>query len=1026
MIRRTLDNPRGVFAATLLVLGIGLWSVFQMSVQLLPNVEANQITIITRWAGAGPQEVEESLLKPQEEVLRGLPRLVELEAQALPGIALIRLQFAIGVDPQAALIDIANRLARVTSYPPDVIEPQIVAGPTANEAAISWLSIKPKPGNNTTVTAYTGLVERRIRPIVERIEGVAGTNLVGGQQRQVQVLADPWAMARNQLTLSELRGYLVQNRNVSGGYFGVGRRQYALRLNTRLSPEEMEDAIIRNDERGATFLKEVADIRFGLADEIGVFSENGGQSIAISVQPNEGANVIRLMSSLRETVAQLEQSVLEPAGLEIQIVYDESIYVKQAITLVVGNLIMGIILAVAVLWFFIRHLRTTLVIAVCIPLTLMTTFILLNGFGRTLNVISLAGLAFAVGLSLDAGIVVLENIHRHVSRSSDSILQAIAEATVEVRGALIASSVTTVAVFAPIIFLKDVSAQLFADLAITISSAVGVSVLVAFFLVPTLARVFGVKSDSIDPFADFWASAAARITKIGDSPLRRISVIIGCVIVSIGGTVFLLPQADYLPDGRQNQLYAYIVPPPGLSMDTARTEITDVIDSRLTPYLEEDHPLGIENYWLGFFGRVGFLGATARDPKKLDAIIDVVNSDILQGFPDTFGRGSRTSIFSRFGGGRFVDVNVKAQSFEDLLAAARRTQTALVEAFPGGSVRALPGLAVSEPELRLRPDWRNLAASNLSRADLAAIVRAYGDGLWIGEYFDGAEQIDIVVRVAGWSSPEQLMSLPVHTGDSGTVPLDYLTVYERSVGPGTIRRIDGERTITLRLTPPPGVAIEKVITDLEALLAENRQTLAGRGASFDLKGTAEALGDMLSQFLLVTVFAVMVLFFILTTLFASFRDAALVIFTIPLASVGGVVMLRLVNLVVFQPMDLLTIIGFIVVFGLAVNNAILLVAQYRAARGTGAGPRDAVENALRLRLRPIAMTMATTVFGLIPLLIVPGAGAELYRGLAAVILGGICANTILTVLFVPLVLRTDERNEMIVREESRRPLMEAA
>jgi multidrug efflux pump subunit AcrB len=768
--------------------------------------------------------------------------------------------------------------------------------------------------------------------------------------------------------------------------------------------------MIRNDERGVLFLSDIAKVNFGLADATGVFSENGGQSIAISVQSSNNANVIEVIATLRETMELIDRNVLQPAGLKSEIVYDESIYVSDSITLVVGNLLMGIVIAVGILFFFFRDVRTTLIIAICIPLTLILTVILLNQFGRTLNVISLAGLAFAAGLSLDAGIVVLENIYRSIKESTKGLTETILTATLEVRGALIASSITTVAVFLPIVFIKDVSAQLFADLAIALSCAVVVSVLVAFFVVPSLTLIFGVGrgQNSVEPFSGLWQTLSSSLVRIGDRQPLRSRILVACILIPIGGSVLLLPDADYLPNGRQNQLYAYIVPPPGLSQETARNEITNVIDQRLIPMLEENHPLSIENYWLGFFGNSGFLGATARDPDNLDNIISKINTEVLKGFPDTYSGASRTSIFSRFGAGRFIDVNVKAQTFDDLLIAANRIQTVLKIAFPEGNIRALPGLTISEPEVTLQPNWQNMASSGLNRTDLADIVRAYGDGLWVGEFFDGVSLIDVVARVTDWHTPEELAGLPVYTNNDGTVPLGYLVDHERGVGPSLIRRIDGERTISLRFTPPQGVEIETIMNEIDGVLTSKKDQLISDGVSYELKGTAESLRQMLKQFLAVALFAVLVLFFALTALFSSFRDAFLVVFTIPLASVGGLMMLKIVNIFTFQPMDLLTIIGFIVVFGLAVNNAILLIAQYRNNRANGLLSRESVEAALRTRLRPITMTMSTTAFGLVPLIIIPGAGSELYRGLASVIFGGILVNTILTILFVPLVLRMDD------------------
>ncbi|HHO69086.1 MAG TPA: efflux RND transporter permease subunit, partial [Gammaproteobacteria bacterium] len=382
-----------------------------------------------------------------------------------------------------------------------------------------------------------------------------------------------------------------------------------------------------------------------------------------------------------------------------------------------------------------------------------------------------------------------------------------------------------------------------------------------------------------------------------------------------------------------------------------------------------------------------------------------VLNDMVKGFPDTLAFARRDSLFGGFGGGGTVEVNLQSRQLEALLDAARTGYELIGERIPGASVQPRPGLELAEPELRLVPDEGRIAEAGWDRATVARLARAFGSGLFAGEYFDGERRRDIVVRARGWQTPEQLAALPVATPAAGVLPFGELVSVQRTAGPDQIRRLDRRRTVTLQVRAPEGMSLERLLDELKTqVVPELRQHLPEDG-SIRYSGTAkkleQALDDMGGSFLL----AVVILYLLMSALFRSFLDSLLVILVLPLATVGGVIALRLVDLFSFQRMDLLTMIGFIMLLGLVVNNAILLVYQARAAARRGLDRDAAVEQAVQLRLRPILMSTLTSLFGMLPLLLVPGAGTELYRGLAAVIVGGLAVSTLFTLILLPSLLR---------------------
>jgi multidrug efflux pump subunit AcrB len=673
-------------------------------------------------------------------------------------------------------------------------------------------------------------------------------------------------------------------------------------------------------------------------------------------------------------------------------------------------------LAVIVLWWFLRKFRATLIVALSIPLCLFASFIILNSLGRTLNIISLAGLAFATGMVLDAAIVVLENIFRQRESGLDGD-QASERGTVQVWGALLASTATTVAIFMPVVFLQDEAGQLFGDLAITISAAVTASLLVAVTVLPTAASNWVKGSGIEDVHRSWWHWITEHIMQWTDTPQRRWSWVAFLTITPLILVIMLKPAADYLPEGKQNFIFGFMVSPPGLGIETAKREVMDVLDQRLARHINGEHPVQMSSYFAGSSRGFGtFFGGRAAESDQVDDMVGIFNSEILTGFPDTFAFANRAPIFGGARGGRQISVDLHADSFESLINAGQVGFQTIMTALPGSNVRPLPGLEQAEPELRLIPDDRRIAEVGWNRSRMATIIRAMGDGAFMGEYFDGTRRYNVIMRAEEWYSPEELAALPVATASGEMQTIGELTKVTRTSGPTQIRRVDRKRTLTLQVTPPTGMAMEDAIAKIDNEVVPVILNLLPEDASIRLRGTAEALGEALRSMSGSFALAIVILYLLISALFRSFKDSLLVILTIPMATVGGIIALRLMDLALFasggQQMDLLTMIGFVILLGLVVNNAILLVYRARDGEREGMSRRNAVESAVRLRLRPILMSTMTSVFGMLPLMLIPGSGTELYRGMATVIVGGMLVSTLFTLVLLPSLLRKNEKRHL--------------
>ncbi len=1010
--RLALGNPVATMVAVLLVVLFGALSLVRLPVQLTPEVETPEITIRTDWRAAAPEEVEAEIIEPQEKVLRGLPGMTKMLAQARRGHGEISIEFEVGHDLGRGLLEVLNRLNRVARYPDDAEEP-VISTVGGRSRAIAWFILKPINGNTRDIQSYQDFVEEVVQTRFERVRGVARSEVRGGREREVRITFDPYRAAVLGIELPEAARLAGGNEDVSGGEANVGKRRFTLRFTGAFSAEELGDLVL--DWRGgqAVRLRDIAEIEQRMVDRKSFVITRGERAMAVNAHREIGVNVLDVMSGLRKAAEELRDGPLARANLSFEQVYDETIYIDRSIEMLRNNLALGILLAVCVLWWFLRKFRATLMVAMAIPGSVLAAFLMLDMTGRTLNVISLAGLAFAVGMTLDAAIVVLENIVRLREKGVSSD-EAALEGPTQVWGALLASTATTVAIFLPIVFLEDEAGQLFADLALTIAVAVVTSLVFALTVIPTAAAAWLRHAKLEDRHAGWWRAMTETIMRLTEAPWRALWIV-GLIALPVTVTGLLVPKADYLPEGNRNLVFAFIIPPPGVNIDHIEKEMGDVIAARIAPYLTGEKRPQIKQYFFVAFPQGVFMGARTENENETGDLVPILN-EVVRGFPDTLAFAKRASLFGGFGEGRTVDINLQGRDLETVMQAAQAAFGATMQALPGADVRPFPGLELAEPELRLVPDERRIREAGWNRETMAQITRALGEGLFVGDYFDGEERRDIIVRVQPWQTPEELDSIPLATPQAGVLPVSELVRVVRTAGPSEIRRLDRRRSVTLQVSPPPNMSLEEALATIKEKVAPVAEALLPEDGEIRYTGTAdqleEALRNMGGSFLL----AIVILYLLMSALFQSFKDSLLVLLALPLATVGSVVALWIMNdglaylgINLFQPMDLLTMIGFIILLGLVVNNAILLVHQTRNAERSGLGRREAVEQAVGLRLRPILMSTLTSIFGMLPLLLIPGPGTELYRGLAAVIVGGMSVSTAFTLILLPSLLRIGEQ-----------------
>jgi len=1006
--RSCLDNPVALLVAIILILIFGTISLSRLPIQLTPEIEEPEITITTTWRASAPTEVEAEIIEPQEDVLRGLPGLTEIRATAHEGRGEINLKFAVDMDMRRALVEVMNRLNQVSDYPDDADEPSI-STVGQNARAIAWFIIKTAEDNQRPIETYNDFVEEVVQSRFERIPGVARSDIYGGRGRELRITFDPYKVASLGVEIDKVMKLAGTSKDVSAGFVDVGKREYSIRFTGKYEATDLGDMVLDWREGRPIYLRDVAIVEERLADKNSFVITNGSLSIAINAQRQNGVNVLRVMSGLKEAVKELNDGPLKRAGLNIKQVSDETIYIHRSIELLRNNLSIGIGLAVIILFLFLLKFPATLIVTASIPICLIASFSMMDLTGRTLNIVSLAGLAFAVGMVLDASIIILENVVRLRERGLSAV-EASTKGTSQVWGALLASTATTIAIFLPVVFLGEEVGKLFSDLAVTITAAITLSFFTAITVVPTAAKIFLGQKSFIDPYQKLWKVLCKVIMVLTNTSLRRAFWILLLISLPVLIMQQLTPKADYLPDGKRNLAFAFILPPPGTNIGTIENEMGSIVANRVKPHIEGLKEPFIKYYFFVAFSRGVFMGVRAKHDDDIDKLVPLVDS-VVQGFPDTIAFAKQSALFRGFGAGRTIDINIQSKDLPALMDTALQTFISVSALYP--KIRPRPGLQLAQPELQLIPNERRISEAGWDRSIVAALTQTLGDGRFVGDYFNGEETLDIILRSKPWSTPEELGSIPIKTSNAGVLPLNELVDVVRTAGPEEIRRINRRRTVTLEVSPPSNVPLEEakeiIRRDIEP------QILAQLPEDGDIHygGTADkldtALESMKGSFLL----AITILYLLMSAMFRSFKDSVLVLLSIPLATFGGVLALYVINLVSFQAMDLLTMIGFIILLGLVVNNAILLVYQTRSAERAGHSRKDAVEEAILLRLRPIMMSTLTSIFGMLPLLLIPGAGAELYRGLAAVIVGGMMVSTFFTLILLPSLLRIGESKRVV-------------
>ena len=1030
LIAACIRRPVSVAMFTVAACVFGLVALGRLPVNLLPEISYPTLTVETRIPGAAPIEVETFVTRPLEEEVGVVPGLRRVTSRSRAGTSEVTLEFAWDTDMDFAGLEVREKLDTV-QLPEDAERPRLLRFDPSSDAVLR-LGLS----GESSLSEVRQWAEEDLKKDLDAVEGVAAVRIEGGLIREIQVEVDQGRLAAYGITVEEVRTALAANNvNLAGGSVYEDEARYLVRTLNELDTLDRIGAVIVKNENGRRVrLRDVAAVASGFRDQEVILRQDGAEGVELRVFKEGDANTVQVAAGVRARLEELEESV--PAGLALAVLFDQSQFIEGAISEVTRNAWEGGLLAILVIALFLRDRRATGVVALAIPVSVVATFFVMQQMGLSLNIMSLGGLALGVGMLLDDSIVVLEAIHRRRAEGEAALPAAIAGAG-EVAGPVVASTLTTVAVFLPIVFVEGVAGQLFRDQALTVSISILASLGFSLALIPVLAgrsrealaagaaaepprrfaRVLrGLRAAAgfvgrgllypLRPVLAGFTAAERGIAKaypaVVRTALRHPLPVFGLSALLFAGSLWAGRAAvgvELIPALSQGEFHFEVLLPEGTAVsatddlleEVGRGVAGDPAVARVTTEAGAGSGAGMASGGgrAEHRGRLAVVMADRDDPEAEAQVIAALRSD-LAGRPGVRYEFGRPSWFSFR---RPVELEVYSDERAALVPNARRVREAVAGA---------PGLAdvsssaeAGSPEIRVQFAADRLASMGLSVDAASNALRSKLRGEVATRLDEGDRRIDVVVRGADdlRSRTSAVPSLIVHAADARPVPLRALGSAEVSEGPAELRRV-GQR---------PAVVISANLdgADLESATAAIENRIAGLGlppgVTTRFSGQREEMERSFRSLALAIGLAIFLVYFVMASQFESLLHPFLILFTIPLGAVGVVLALLLTGAAV----SVIVLIGVVMLAGIVVKNAIVLVDCINRLRASGMEKTEAIVAAGRMRLRPILMTTLTTVLGLTPMALGLGAGAEIRSPMAVTVIGGLLVSTALTLIVIP-------------------------
>ncbi|MBI2566373.1 MAG: efflux RND transporter permease subunit [Candidatus Schekmanbacteria bacterium] len=1008
LVRAAIHRPVATSMVYLGLIVVGLVSLRSLPVDLLPKIELTQLTVRTTYANVGPEEIEQLITDPIENAVSGLPNLERVTSESEEGRSRVRLEFGRGTDIDEAANDVRAALDLIRDdLPEEADAPEILKLDLDRVEVVNLGATSTRP-----LAELTRLLENDVARQLGQISGVGAITLRGAIHREVHVDLQRDRLAAAGTSALAVRDALAAaNLRLPGGNVKSGLADLYVRAQSEFrSVREIAETVVSSADGRPLRVQDVGTVAEAFVDEGYLAEINGVPAVIMRIQKQSGANTVAVAERI---LAEVERLNDERADLHLTVLTDQSDYIRQSIASLRSSALWGSVLAILVLYAFLRRRSSTAIIAVSIPISVISAFGLLYFGGLTLNQMTFGGLALGVGMIVDSAIVVLESIVRKRDELQLAPAEAARQGAQEVAGAIVASTLTTCVIFLPVVFARTTSGALFQVLALVVVFALACSLLVALTLVPmACARLAVGGAGSV---ADNGGGPASPrlMARLEQGYVRRLRWVLrhrghalGIAVALLVASVFLWPliPVELAPQTDANEVAINVDMAQGTNIAVVRSAI-DELEAKVKPLLSPTDVHVMSTEVRGSNAQIELtlvpadrrsLSGQAVAARLREALVGRMPGGEIQ-VRARPGLWILRRIFGSGGNDDAIQIELRGWDLEraDEIASALRERLGQLQELTGVQVSRREG----QPEERLMLDRERIAAAGLSVREVAQAFQAYLGGVVASRFRDGADEIPIVVRLraADRLASQDLQAVPLRVGESGTLPLSAVVSRVAGRTPTSVSRVDGQRVTYVTAGLAPGVALGSAIERIREAL---RDFPLPDDFSLTYGGEYREQLTARRDFVVAIIMALALVYMLMAGQFERLLDPLIVMTTVPMALIGVVPTLLLTG----TTLNIQSVMGLVILVGIVVNNAIVLVdAINLQRRAHGKAVAEAVVEAGRLRLRPILMTTSTTVLALLPLGLGLGPGAEIQAPLARVVIGGLCASTLGTLVLIPVI-----------------------
>ena len=999
---------RPIFASVLVMLIVvtGLAGYVKLGLDRFPNIDLPIVTVITRLPGAAPEDVETEITEKVEEAVNTVSGIDELLSITTEGTSTVVIRFVLEKNTDVGSAEVRDRLQLIIPELPKGIDLPIVQKLDPDASPVLYFALK-WPGK--PIQEVTELAEKRVRRQLESVNGVGQVAVIGGQKRQINVVLDPVKMrAVNVTAIDVQRVIATQNLTMPGGRVDTGPEQLTLRIHGRVEkPDEIADLVLRQEAGHGIRIRDVATVEDGREEPQTAAILSGDPAIVLALRKQSGANTVQVVDEVRTRLEDMKKGL--PSGARIEIVRDDSGVIRTSINGVKEHLIVGAILAALVVYLFLGNLRSTIIAALAIPTSIIGTFMLMWAMGFTLNTITLLALALAVGIVIDDAIVVLENIFRFVDEKGYEPKDAAVAATKEIGLAVLATTLSLIAVFMPVAFLGGIPGRFLKSFGITMACSIAISLIVSFSLTPMLSskwlkkKVPGAKKAIGERVVDFfYRPIESAYMKVLGFVMHRRWIVVVASALTLGSCVPIAGKANkgFLPVNDEAHFEMVVRAPEGTSLSQTQLIAERMArEVRAWPQVEKTLvTVGDDNSRTQNVGRVY---VRLVDPGKRKETQNVLMNKARNEIAAKQDKSLRIVVqeVAVFGGGSFstakIQFTVRGPDLKKLEAATDHILEKLRKV--PGAVDVDSSLVTGKPEIGVYIDRPRAADLGVSVADTAAALRLLVDGDKVSAYEEKGEQYDVRVRAErGYRADSvglEMMTVP--STQLGTVPLRSVVDLKRGTGPSQINHLNRQRNVQILANVAPGVSEGKVADELARIIKEENLPPGYNG---EATGQTREMQRVFVNFALAVLLSFIIMYLVLAAQFESWLHPVTILLSLPLT-----LPFAFLSIIIFrQAIDLYSVLGILVLFGVVKKNAILQIDHTNQLRAEGLDRMTAILRANKDRLRPILMTTLAFVAGMIPLVMSTGVGSAYNRATAGVVVGGQVLSLLLTLLATPV------------------------